>query len=72
MWRVLFVLLLTAIFVVGELGTENHHDYPRRVLILLHVVSFCDLVLKNKFTGRNQEHRMNWKSKFLDSYLCLS
>jgi len=64
MWRALFVLGLTSIFVVGELGAENHRDYPRRVLILLHVVSFCDLGLKNKFTGRNQENRMNWNSKF--------
>jgi hypothetical protein len=64
MWRILFVLRLTVIFVVGELGAKNHHDYPRRVLILLHVVSFCDLGLVNKFTGKNQEHRMNWDSKF--------
>jgi hypothetical protein len=63
MWRALFVLGLTAISVVGELGAENHHDYPHRVLILFHVVSFCDTGLKNKFTGRNQEHKMNWNSK---------
>jgi len=63
MWRVLFVLGLTAIFVVGELGAENNYDYPHRILVLLHEVSFCDLGLKNKFTGRKQEHRMKWNSK---------
>jgi hypothetical protein len=62
--RVLFVLGLITIFVVGEVGAENHHDYLHTGLILLHVVSICDLRLKNKFTGRNQEHRKEWTASF--------
>jgi hypothetical protein len=41
--RVLFGLGLTAIFVVGGLGTENQYNYLIRALILPHVIYFVIL-----------------------------